>query len=144
MSYINNTFTSLTVGKEITIQKKAETIDVGDKFDSEYLSNIIPISVLTSYVVEATDKILNDSLPEYYMSFIKSSSSCYINPTSRGMTITIKAKIVAIIQNNLEFEITMYDELGIICKAKHVRYIIEKRKFIDDANRRLNYLRLNA
>ncbi|WP_432402601.1 thioesterase family protein [Wukongibacter sp. M2B1] len=144
MYSINNMLGGLAVGKEITIQKKNHNLDIGDKFDSEYLSNIVPVSVLTSYIVEVTDRIMNENLPEYYMSFIKNSSSCYFNPTSRGMTITITAKIVSITQSNLEFEVTIYDELGMICKAKHVRHIIEKRKFINDANKRLNYLKLNA
>lgn len=57
-------------------------------------------------------------------------SSSHIRPTKPGDTVTATAKLVAVDGRRLEFEVKASDSKGIIGSGKHVRYVINREKFL--------------
>lgn len=57
----------------------------------------------------------------------------HIAPSPVGMTITCEGRLTAIDGRRLSFELTAYDEKGIIGTATHCRFIIDNVKFMNKA-----------
>lgn len=62
----------------------------------------------------------------------------HISATPIGMTVTCVSKLIEIDRRKLVFELEASDECGIIGKGKHTRFIIDKEKFINKTNEKLN------
>lgn len=62
----------------------------------------------------------------------------HLAPTPVGLVVWADARISRILDHALEFEITAYDKNGPIAEAKHTRAIVNSRKFMANANRKLS------
>ncbi|SER70772.1 thioesterase family protein [Lachnobacterium bovis] len=58
----------------------------------------------------------------------------HISPSPVGMKVTCTARLVAIDNRSLEFEIEARDEKGVIGKGSHSRFIVDKVKFQNKAD----------
>ena len=54
----------------------------------------------------------------------------HISATPMRMTVTVAAKLVEIDGKRLVFDVTAVDEVGVIGKGKHERFIIKEDKFM--------------
>lgn len=55
----------------------------------------------------------------------------HFKATAIGQTISFKAILISIEGKKLEFEVTAFDEQAEIGNGKHIRYIIDKEKFMN-------------
>ena len=55
----------------------------------------------------------------------------HFKATAIGQTISFKAVLISIEGKKLEFEVTAFDEQAEIGNGKHIRYIIDKEKFMN-------------
>ncbi|MCR5070217.1 MAG: thioesterase family protein [Prevotella sp.] len=56
--------------------------------------------------------------------------SSHIKPTAKGKRVSATAELTAIEGRKLSFRVTAQDEDGIIGEGKHLRFIINKEKFM--------------
>lgn len=61
----------------------------------------------------------------------------HLAATPIGIKVTIKAELKSIEDNKLMFEVEAYDEVELIGKGTHERYIVNIDKFINKANKKL-------
>lgn len=57
-------------------------------------------------------------------------SSSHLRPTACGHTVTATATLTAIEGRKLTFKITAQDENGVIGEAEHLRFIVNREKFM--------------
>ncbi len=62
----------------------------------------------------------------------------HIAPTPVGLVVWAEARITRIRDNAIEFEISAFDKEGVIAEAKHTRAIINAKRFMTGAIRKLN------
>lgn len=55
-----------------------------------------------------------------------------------GASILCKSKIVAVDGRRLDFEVEVYDNVGLIGKGKHTRFIVDTEKFVNKTYAKLN------
>ena len=55
-----------------------------------------------------------------------------------GASILCKSKIVAIDGRRLDFEVEVYDNVGLIGKGRHTRFIVDAEKFVNKTYAKLN------
>ena len=55
-----------------------------------------------------------------------------------GESILCKSKIVAVDGRRLDFEVEVYDNVGLIGKGKHTRFIVDAEKFVNKTYAKLN------
>ena len=53
----------------------------------------------------------------------------HVSATPVGMKVTAKAEITVVDGRRVEFNVSAYDEKGLIGEGKHERYIINEKKF---------------
>lgn len=57
-------------------------------------------------------------------------SSSHIKPTGLGKTVTATAELISAEGRRLKFKISASDEGGLIGEGEHLRFIIDKEKFM--------------
>lgn len=57
-------------------------------------------------------------------------SSSHLKPTGLGKTVTATAKLISAEGRKLKFKVSASDEGGLIGEGEHLRFIIDKEKFM--------------
>lgn len=57
-------------------------------------------------------------------------SSSHIKPTGLGKTVTATAELISAEGRKLKFKVSASDEGGLIAEGEHLRFIIDKEKFM--------------
>lgn len=57
-------------------------------------------------------------------------SSSHLKPTGLGKTVTATAELIAAEGRKLKFKVSASDEGGLIGEGEHLRFIIDKEKFM--------------
>lgn len=57
-------------------------------------------------------------------------SSSHIKPTGLGKTVTATAELISAEDRKLKFKVSASDEGGLIGEGEHLRFIIDKEKFM--------------
>lgn len=57
-------------------------------------------------------------------------SSSHVRPTGLGHTVTATAELIAVEGRKLTFKVSASDEEGLIGEGEHLRFIIDKERFM--------------
>lgn len=57
-------------------------------------------------------------------------SSSHLKPTGLGKTVTATAELISAEGRKLKFKVSASDEVGLIGEGEHLRFIIDKEKFM--------------
>lgn len=57
-------------------------------------------------------------------------SSSHLKPTGLGKTVTATAELISAEGRKLKFKVSTSDEVGLIGEGEHLRFIIDKEKFM--------------
>ena len=117
-------FPAVKVGISQTIQKEITEKDTALYFGSGSIEDFLATPVLSALMIEAAVSAVDPLLPDGYITIGRFLSIEHLEPTTKGMTVTVKAEISEIDNNRINFTIMAYDELGIIGKGIHERYIV--------------------
>ncbi|MEX1377834.1 MAG: thioesterase family protein [Eubacteriales bacterium] len=61
----------------------------------------------------------------------------HMSPTPVGIMVKAEAKLTKILDNRLTFKIVVYDKSGAIGEATHIRYIVDRKRFMRAADKKL-------
>ncbi|MFV0482076.1 MAG: thioesterase family protein [Campylobacteraceae bacterium] len=88
----------------------------------------------TIYMIGLMEKaaflLLENSLDESLSSVGVEVNVSHISATPIGMSVRAVAKVLNIEEKRVEFLVEAYDEVAKIGEGKHVRYVINKEKFL--------------
>ncbi len=62
----------------------------------------------------------------------------HLAPTPVGLVVWAESCITRIRENAIDFDITAYDKSGVIAEAKHTRAIVNEKRFVHGALKKLN------
>lgn len=130
----------LSIGMSRTIQKIITEEDTALYFGSGSIKDLLATPVLSALMIEAAVSLVDPLLPDNYITIGKFLSINHIQPTIKGMTVTVVASISEFQNNRLIFEIKAYDEIGEIGSGCHERYIVNHRLLREKVSKRTERL----
>lgn len=109
----------------LTVEEKHLACNIGSG-DLRVLGTPMMMALMENAAMKAVENDLDDS-QSTVGGFISAS---HIKPTGIGHTITATAKLAEVDGRKLTFKVSASDEDGIIGEGEHIRFIINKEKFI--------------
>ena len=61
----------------------------------------------------------------------------HLAPTPIGVMVRSEAKLTKIMDDRITFKIMVFDKAGVIAEATHIRYIVERKRFMRAADKKL-------
>ncbi|MDO4932879.1 MAG: thioesterase family protein [Prevotellaceae bacterium] len=109
----------------LTVEEKHLACNIGSG-NLRVLGTPMMMALMENAAMKAVENDLDDS-QSTVGGFISAS---HIKPTGIGHTITATAKLAEVDGRKLTFKVSASDEDGIIGEGEHIRFIINKEKFI--------------
>lgn len=133
-------FPAVQVGMSKTIQKEITENDTALHYGSGSIEDLLATPVLAALMIEAAVSTVDPLLPDGYITIGRYLSIEHLEPTTKGMTVTVKAEITETDNNRINFTILAYDELGEIGKGIHERFIVNHDLLRQKVNNRTKNL----
>lgn len=126
------------VGMSKSVQKVITREDTAFNYGSGALKNLMATPILAALMIEAAVNTIDPLLPEDYITIGRKIEIEHLCPTKEGMEVYVTAKLVEVNKNTLFFEITAYDEVGIIGRGYHERQIVNNNILMKKVDERFN------
>lgn len=126
----------LEVGTVRTLQKKVTIEDTSLKFGSGRIDSLFATPRLVAFLIEASSLMIDESLPEGYVSIGHHVEVDHFKPSTMGATITTEVRIVKVENWTYTIEMKAYDDFGQIGSGKHTRSVMKHKMLMDKANLR--------
>lgn len=91
---------------------------------------VLGTPVMLTFMENAAMLAVSSELGEDESTVGSMISSSHVRPTAPGDTITATATLEAVEGRKLTFRVEAHDSKGVIGEGSHVRYIINKTKFL--------------
>lgn len=131
----------IDVGKSITVQRTVKKEDTALNYGSGQLEKLFATPSLVALMIEASVKLLDDKLPEGFITVGKRTEVVHEKPTQLEETISIKVEVKKYDGNKIDIEMIAYDEIGIIGRGTHQRIIVNKKSLLEKASKRAEKLK---
>lgn len=120
MLEIGMTFTSNTV---VSLDNCAAGMGSGDL-------EVFATPALVALMENAAMNVVASVLPNGSTTVGAEINTTHIKPSAIGARVQATAKLVAVEGRKLTFEVEACDEKGLIGKGSHVRFIVDKERFM--------------
>lgn len=117
--------TGLTHTSTLVVEDKHLAATVGSG-DLEVLATPMMMALMENAAMLA----VKDALEEGMTTVGGHIASSHLKPTAKGKTVSATAVLTAIEGRKLTFKITAEDENGIIGEGEHLRFIVDRKKFM--------------
>lgn len=122
----------LKLGLHARIEKTVEEKDTA-KAVASGLAEVFSTPSMIALMEHAAYSAVEESLPEGFTTVGTAIEVKHLAATPVGIKVTADAELVEIEGKKLKFSITASDEFEKIGEATHLRYIVERRKFLEKA-----------
>ena len=130
-------FENLKVGlknsAEIVVEEKFTALAMGSG-SLKVLATPQMICLMEKAAADLVEKIL----PTEFTSVGILMNVKHTAPTPVGMKIHADAEIISVEERKIIFEVAAYDEVGEIGRGTHERFIVQREKFQNKADEKLN------
>lgn len=127
---------NLGVGLKHSIQCIVEPDMTADKVGSGSLAVFSTPSLLA--LMEATAfELAEEGMDSGYTTVGSYVELHHMSPTPIGVMVKSEAKLIKILDNRITFKIMVYDKAGVIAEATHIRYIVDRKRFMRSADKKL-------
>ncbi len=127
---------------EITVGMKAEVVTLAEREDTakevgsgDLLVYATPCMV--ALMEGAACEAIADALPDTQTTVGTMLNIEHISATPVGLEVRAEAEVTAVEGKVITFNVTAYDEAGVIGKGTHKRVIVNSQKFLDKAYSKL-------
>lgn len=124
---------NLNIGDKKIIQLTVNREDTALNYGSGKLENLFASPKLLALMIEAASKLIDPKLETNYISVGKNSNIEHLAPTILGQTITLEVIISEYVYPKISLKMRAYDEIGLIGKGTHSRYIVDKLLLLENA-----------
>ncbi len=122
----------LELGMKCEVSKIVTENDTANKFSDKGV-NLFASPVMFGMMEDAGLKCVAEYLPEGYSTVGTHLESSHDAPTPIGMKVTVEAELIEHKGNKLVFKTTARDEMDVIGRGTHTRYIVDFDKFTEAA-----------
>ena len=129
----------LAVGQNAMSSKVVQHSDTADNYSND-LKNLLATPKLIHLAIDASISAIDPYLPDDFVSVGVPINFVHTAPTSLGMTVTIRASILAIEDHDVIIDLKAWDEQGDIGHGTHKRAIMPKEAVLQKAEERTRLL----
>ena len=127
---------NLGIGLKHSIQCIVEPDMTADRVGSGSLAVFSTPSLLA--LIEATAyELAEKGMDRGYTTVGSYVELHHMSPTPIGIMVRSEAKLEKIMDSRLTFKIMVFDKAGVIAEATHIRYIVERKRFMRAADKKL-------
>lgn len=119
----------LKKGLSYTCTKRVEEHHLAVNMGSGDL-RVFATPAMMALMEEAAMRAVAPYLPEGTTTVGGHIASSHVKPTAHGRTVKATAELVAVEGRKLKFAVKAYDEEGLIGEGEHLRFIVERGKFM--------------
>lgn len=130
----------LSIGQNALVIKKIQQEDTVDNYPNE-LKDLLATPRMIHWVLDASIEAVDPFLPPEYASVGTRINFAHTAPTYVGMTVTIKATVIAIADQEIIMDIKAWDERSEIAKGMVYRSIVQKDVLLQKAKERTRFMR---
>lgn len=123
-------------GDTITIQRKVSEEDTALKYGSGKLETLFSTPSLVAMMIEASTKLLDDKLPEGFITVGKVAFVDHEKPTYLGEVISLTVTVEECSSVKVVLSMKAFDEIGLIGIGHHHRYVVNKKALLAKAHKR--------
>jgi predicted thioesterase len=120
-------FPGIIIGDTLTIQKTVTENDTTDNFWTTHIENLFSTPSLVAMMQEAAVRLIDEKLPEGFISVGKSAEVTHEQPTVLGARLSRKVEIKSFDGYHVRLKMLAYDDSGIVGRGSHVRSIVNER-----------------
>lgn len=102
------------------------------------LDYLVSTALIIEQVMELSSEMLDSMLPDNYITVGKSIELTHENATLIGEAITFNLLVTKVEEESIFLDITVSDSVGIICRGKYERAIVNKEELINNAYKRFS------
>lgn len=129
-------FKKFKIGSSKTIQKVVKESDTALSYGGGKLEKLFATPSLVALMLEACYELVDEDLPEGFISVSKSAKVDHIAPTTLGETVTVKVTVIDASKVFVKFKMEAFDEVGLIGYGEHVRAVVQKDGLLERASER--------
>lgn len=129
----------LSVGQNAMIRQVVQKSDTASNYSKE-LNELLATPACVGMAIKASVETVDQYLPEGFVSIGHSTEFTHTAPTSLGMTITIKASIIALTDHEVTLQILAWDDQGEVGHGTHKRAVVNHEALIKKAKQRTRFL----
>jgi predicted thioesterase len=123
-------------GDTITIQKRVTEDDTALKYGSGKLETLFSTPSLVAMMIEASSKLLDEKLPEGFITVGKVAFVDHEKPTYLGEVVSLTVTVEECSPTKVVLSMKAFDEIGLIGIGHHHRYIVNKKALLERAHKR--------
>lgn len=126
----------IKVGSSITIQRVVKEEDTALNYGSGKLEKLFATPSLVALMIQASVKLIDDKLPEGFITVGKVAKVVHEKATILGETVSVRVEVKEFDGNNIMLEMIAYDEIGTIGRGTHQRIVVNKKSLLKKATER--------
>jgi fluoroacetyl-CoA thioesterase len=130
--------TIIMPGANATVQKLLDKTDTAAYYGSGSLGHLIATPIFVALMINASVNIIEDRLPEGFVTVGRSLDFIHEAPTSLGMTLRVTAIAKAIEGDKIMFDIIASDDYGEVGRGHHERAVVHGTTLFTKAHQRFN------
>lgn len=100
------------------------------------LDYLVSTALVIEQVMELSSKMLDSLLPNDYITVGKKIELTHEKATLIGETIVFLLMVTKVEEENVFLDITVSDSVGVICRGKYERAIVNKEELLNNAYKR--------
>ena len=127
---------NLGVGLKHSIQCIVEPDMTADRVGSGSLA-VFSTPSLLALMEAAAFELAEKGMDRGYTTVGSRVDLHHMSPTPIGVMVRSEAKLTKVLDNRLTFKIMVFDKAGVIAEAVHIRYIVERKRFMRSADKKL-------
>lgn len=120
-----------------------KTVEIDDTVGniSPYLTKLLSTSACIEAFVRAAIEVIDPNLPEGYITVGRSMEITHEAPTLLGSGVSFRVTLRAVTGNRIFFDLEASDSMGVICRGRHERAVVNSVLLMDKAMERLGKAR---
>ncbi len=120
-------FPGIIIGDSLTMQKTVNESDTTGNYWTTHIENLLSTPGLVAMMQEASVALIDEKLPEGFISVGKSAEIVHEHPTVVGAVVTIRVEIKSFDGYHIRIKMIAYDDSGIVAKGSHMRSIVNEK-----------------
>ena len=130
-------FPGIIIGDTHTVERTIEQEDTAGNFWTTEVAELLSTPSLVAMMMEASANLIDERLPEGFISVGKSAEVTHEHPTVIGATVSVKVEIKSFDGYHIRLQMTASDESGIVGRGSHTRSIVNKKWLLIKLNHRM-------
>lgn len=120
-----------------------KTVEIDDTVGniSPYLTKLLSTSACMEAFVRAAIDVIDPHLPEGYITVGKTMEITHEAPTLLGSGVSFRVTLREVSENRVFFDLEASDNMGVICRGRHERAVVNSILLMDKAVERLGKAR---